>query len=1046
VPGTLSYTDAVKLLGGSESKTVGAIDRLLGGLLLAASAAGGGFALSLFEPSRHLASLSGALVAGLGEKLRGLGRFDRSERLAAAHAVIVLTAYFEVLAETDLPFDVRELELTKAEQIAVTTSGVPGSSRLGKLAADLLRAPLPMPTPQWPYELTLEALHSFYDDASDQVLQFMSGLAVWERISDASQSHFEAALTGGLSDRSVGRYEILFRKLAADFPEVGFWANLVDHRATRAEIRRLSAGFAGLEQGMASIAAGRAPDARRAELAQAYRAGLDRPILAAGDAPRGLVIPTLAAAYVNPDFRVAEIDATDSPSEEPWWVGQPVRDDLEGFLLGHLTAPQATRAPLVVLGQPGSGKSVLTRVLAARLPASEFLVVRVSLREVPADADLQAQVEYAIRAATGEPLTWPALARTADDALLVALLDGFDELLQATGASQSDYLERITDFQCREADLGRPVAVIVTSRTAVADRARFTDGAVAVRLEPFRDTQIVQWLETWNDANAAYFTTHGVDQLAPEAVMAHQDLASQPLLLMMLALYDADRNALQRAEARLGHAELYERLLTRFSRREVQKTSAALSDLESRRESERDLLRLSVVAFSMFNRGRQWVTEEELDTDLPQLLGNASTHSQQAGLRAALTAAQVVIGRFFFVHEAQATRDGIRLRTCEFLHATFGEYLIARLITRELDDLAEVVERNDKRSRPTPADDAFLYALLSFSPLTIRGSTISFLQESIQSLPATRRKIVSRLLLSLFRSALYLRPDSNYRDYIPVGVSAPARHAAYSANLLVLAVLAAGEVTGQQLFPEADDQVFAWRASATLWRSQLSSEGWTGMIETLTFDRGWDGDQRYFRLRLTQDEPENIKVDPYWTYAFCVEPWNRHQGHSWTYSTYEHQCLKNRILCQHSVDALSHALEPMASELGVAIQTFSDCGQDHPVSAANALIRLWIASGQDSTPADLAAAYAACLQIAMRAFSALDAEARDKYRTLILRQLAADRPRLPESWIDNMMAQLSSQSAGVSDFVVQISNILDPAESANHDCPATAEKTPRPKR
>ena len=124
-----------------------------------------------------------------------------------------------------------------------------------------------------------------------------------------------------------------------------------------------------------------------------------------------------------------------------------------------------------MLGQPGSGKSVLTQVLAARLPPEQFLVVRVVLREVAADADLQTQIEHAIRSATGDNLAWPDLARSAGDALPAVLLDGFDELLQATGVSQTDYLKKVAAFQAREADQGRPVAVVVNSRTAVADRA-----------------------------------------------------------------------------------------------------------------------------------------------------------------------------------------------------------------------------------------------------------------------------------------------------------------------------------------------------------------------------------------------------------------------------------------------------------------------------------------------------------------------------------------------------------------------------------------------
>jgi hypothetical protein len=78
------------------------------------------------------------------------------------------------------------------------------------------------------------------------------------------------------------------------------------------------------------------------------------------------------------------------------------------------------------------------------------------------------------------------------------MLDGFDELLQATGTSQSDYLEKVADFQQREAGLGRPTGVLVTSRATVADRARTVPDTVAVRLEPFKDSQVRKWVDIWN--------------------------------------------------------------------------------------------------------------------------------------------------------------------------------------------------------------------------------------------------------------------------------------------------------------------------------------------------------------------------------------------------------------------------------------------------------------------------------------------------------------------------------------------------------------------
>jgi hypothetical protein len=205
----LSYADAVKLLGGRENRTVAALDRLVGGLLLVASAAGAGFALSLFAPKSELVRLSGDLVSGLAEQLRGVSRLGRSERLAAAHAVIVLTAYFESPREVSLPFDVRELKLTGAEQVAVATGGAAGTASLRALADALLRTDVPMPAAQRPYELTLKTLNGFYAHLSEEVFGFVAGLAVWDRLNDTRRERFRDTMCRDVPARAVARYEEL---------------------------------------------------------------------------------------------------------------------------------------------------------------------------------------------------------------------------------------------------------------------------------------------------------------------------------------------------------------------------------------------------------------------------------------------------------------------------------------------------------------------------------------------------------------------------------------------------------------------------------------------------------------------------------------------------------------------------------------------------------------------------------------------------------------------------------------------------------------------
>jgi hypothetical protein len=768
---------------------------------------------------------------------------------------------------------------------------------------------------------------------------------------------------------------------------------------------RLMSGPALSEDGPA-VAKAQVLVERRLALAQAYRSDLTRPILATGDVPAGIRFPSLEEGYVNPRFRSATAEAAEELTEEGWWSGVPAREDAVGFLADYLTAPHATDAPVLVLGQPGSGKSVLARVLAARLPPSAFLVVKVALREVPAEADVQTQTEYSIRSTTGETVAWPDLVRSAGDALPTIILDGFDELLQATGASQSDYLERLASFQRREAEQQRPVAVIVTSRTAVADRARSVSGTVAVRLEPFAEDEIGQWLEHWNRANAEALTSRGLSPLPIDRVLEHPQLASQPLLLLMLALYDADSNALQRDARSLAETELYERLLTGFAQREISKSDPSLSPEALGRSVEFELTRLSAVAFAMFNRNRQWATQAELDQDLPALLDDRSQPAT-TGMRSPLTAGEVVLGRFYFVHEAQAVRDGARLRTYEFLHATFGEYLVARLVSHELTELAEAAQVHATRGRVAPIDDAFLYALLSSCALSTRTTVLQFLHAQLRDRPVHERELLKEHLLRLFHSALFPRTSHAYDNYRPTVSTVPARHAVWAANLALLAVLVGEEVTAQQLFPNSHDGVSWWRQMALLWRSQLTAEGWNGLVHSLDVLREWNGDQRVIRIRLAATEPQVKPIDLQWSYSVAARDAERRGGMArWRHYSLEDLRRHNGFLCDRTEDTVMHAVEPFAASLDATIGTIHGLPDGTAVTPAHALLAVLLA--EDDAVVD---AYDTCLHIALDGFldsASADTIAINRYRSVLFRQLAADVERLPPAWISEAISRIAA--------------------------------------
>ncbi|MEV4575306.1 hypothetical protein AB0K16_18830 [Nonomuraea jabiensis] len=984
----LSYADAAKLVGG-ESPVLEALNKATGGLLLTATAGGSELAVSLFDAKGELARLSTSLVTGLADRLRGLGRYERTDRLAAAQRVLVLTAYFDAVRQSELPFDPARLRLSRPVEMAVATGNAWKGGRLGALAGILLDTDIPTHSPRDRQDTMARSLHLYYRSLGDDLIAYLAAQPMWAAVPEPARERFARTLREEVPQVALRRYNELFTRLATDFPEVAYWAARLDHEATRSEVRELGMGLADLGRVLDGIATGRAPDERRQALTRRYRRQLERPIVATGDVPEGLVIPSLEAGYVNPRYRVAPVIRADRLDEEPWWHDHEVRDDLQDFLIGHLTSLHAVEAPLIVLGQPGSGKSLLTKILSARLPARDFMAVRVVLREVPADADLQSQIEHAIRDATGEQLSWPSLVRAAGDALPVIIFDGFDELLQATNIGQSDYLEQVVRFQEREADQGRPVAVIVTSRTAVADRARIPPGgAVAVRLEPFDEQQVSRWLEAWNAANAAFYDRRGLSPLPAAAVLRQPDLASQPLLLLMLALYDAGDDVLRMEGSELGSAELYERILVRFAEREIGKSAPGLQGDALRSAVEQELLRLSVAAFAMFNRGRQWATEEELTRDLTALLG-APPAAPATGFAVPSTQGQTVVGRFFFVHQAQAIRAGSILTTCEFLHATFGEFLVARLIARELAALAAVDEVTTARGRAS-ADDAFLRSLLSFAPLTSRGQVVDFLAALTRHDDGLRR-----LLLRFFTACLELGREQAGGGYEPVPLSGPARYAAYSANLLLLVTLATPSVTGRELFPHERHPVTGWRRCAMLWRSQFMGEQWRELVARVRVERIWHEDDRDVAVGLGAWEPPPLDV--FWTHH--MEPGHPARGYTgFRIMNTGDLRRESYFVCDAGQDLVWHAIEPFhtvpttgESEVHPweGVTQFGVVDGEYAMSPIHAMTRLWLVSGQMVTSGQLLEAYETCL-FAINAQRSGESE----YLAAVLRQLAADRDRL----------------------------------------------------
>ncbi|MEY9212720.1 ATP-binding protein [Thermobifida halotolerans] len=839
---TLSYADALRILGGDDPTLLGFGEAVGGGTLGALGVPDVLGLQSLLVRCGH------AAVTGIREKITGVSRWDRTERVAAADLILRITALFEALDELldrpECPLALKDLRITGDEQYALLTD----------VLRDAERAAPALPPSSDGVE------HAPPYRRSAQVLRrFLRGLEAWDRLDETGRARLDETLEE-LPDLARRRHVESYRKLAADVPEFGVWANLAAHEDTRGRVEEVRVGLAGMADLLERMTA--PGTARRlTELERLYRAVLDKPVLDTDETPDGVVLPPVREAYLDLGglLRVADADAR--PSADTWWEGAARHDNLQPLLVSLLTRRECHFRPVVLLGHPGAGKSQLTRMLAARLPSGDFLPLRVELRSVQADAPIHTQIDEGLSATLHTRVSWRDLADQAEGALPVVILDGLDELLQATGADRSDYLEQVQRFQEHQADLGRPVAVIVTSRTVVAERTRFPLGTPVIRLEPFTDAQITCMLRIWNRANAAALAARGLRPLEPETLLDYRELAEQPLLLFMLLVFDADGNALQRDAAALGRAELYERLLTSFAEREVRKHHSHLGGAELARAVEDELRRLEVVATAMFVRHRQWVSADELDADLAALFPDAAVRPEQAGLGGRTGPAHQVLGRFFFVHEARAVRREEHRSVYEFLHATFGEYLVARAVVNELSDLVADRAHAARRRVPVPPDTGRFHALTSFAALAGRAAVVEFAADLLaaRTREARERAEYRSLLVEMFRAAPYPRTGSAV-DYRPYEATIARRLAAHTANLVTLLVLVADEVDLAELFPDSGQPWLPWRETAGTWRA-LPGDEWFGFMDTVRLRHlgHWeeDGTPRAL-LRRERREPVNV--------------------------------------------------------------------------------------------------------------------------------------------------------------------------------------------
>ena len=638
-----------------------------------------------------------------------------------AYSIIYYTAFFDVLDE-QLPKEIREgIALTLNEKKDIFEKAEFGEK--GKKGV-ISEKEIQFPSILYNYTRVEADLKELYSSMCEGLRKFVHLLAFEEISDEKTVKHFYHVLEN-LPKLAIERFQAQYLYLASNFNEFYIYMQIESSKNKEIYIEKsykelitvcneskekIDVGLQNLERIMLEL-----PEKIYEEkvnnivdsLVEGYRREIEKPIIEAKNKDEKIQYPSISEAFIPQSYQIVEYTGNEKLEKEKTWREEEVYDEMDTFWANYFVSPYSLENILLILGEPGGGKSLLTKIICARMIDHHNIFIRVPLREINVEKEIETIICEQIQkdGDASEPI--PTFKWFADNFKynpVTIVFDGYDEVLQATGGVYRSFLNKILRFQQLCEEKHRPIRVVVTSRDILIDKAEIPVGTTVLKLLEFNAEQRDHWIQIWNQNNKEVFKRENIEVFKlPDNNKSIEELSKQPLLLLMLAIYDANIeegiNSLGQEDV-LNRTRLYNELLRRFIKRELKKgTRGTEISYDEVGEEERELMineemeRLGIAALGMFIRGKLSLKVSELEKDITYM--EIETPKYETAGRM-LKNAEILFGSFFFIHDSQSgsLEEDVKEEAFEFLHKTFYEFLVAHLVLKylveQIDELNEL--------------------------------------------------------------------------------------------------------------------------------------------------------------------------------------------------------------------------------------------------------------------------------------------------------------------------------------------------------------------
>jgi energy-coupling factor transporter ATP-binding protein EcfA2 len=454
------------------------------------------------------------------------------------------------------------------------------------------------------------------------------------------------------------------------------------------------------------------------------KAELDKPLIDNDDVD-DIVYPKIKDIYISQGFEAITYHKKRHGraflSPEFWQKNAKNGENIGNELLETLVDPNYCGRPIIILGNPGAGKSMLSKMFAGALAeTTDFIPFLIKLRNVATGTtNISEHIAKGLSKSIENinDINWIDWAKEFRDRIPVIILDGFDELMRFSQSELNNYLNAIKEFQETALSHGICTRVILTSRIAVMQDVSIPEHTRIIKLKGFDQARKALWISIWNQ----HQKKEGYQFVLPENDNIQQ-LAQEPLLLFMLGVYDFESSALQHMAqtGNFSQSKLYDSLLDNFALRQLEKNDKYRNATTEQKKAEEELfrLRLGMIALLMFLNDTTHKDIHNLNDELDTFELNSSTIQKEN-----------ILGGFFFIHENKSVTEGeVERYNYEFLHKTFGEFLAADFMLRV------TAKQYDIRSREKLASDTTFRFCFGYNWLHKHGNILNFLMEHCPTL------------------------------------------------------------------------------------------------------------------------------------------------------------------------------------------------------------------------------------------------------------------------------------------------------------------------